>query len=209
MADGHCSCDGHADHTGRRVVLTGGPGAGKTAVLEVLRRQLCQHVVVLPESASIVFGGGFPRKKSPAGRRAAQLAIFHVQEQLEAVAVAEAAPALVLCDRGVVDGLAYWPAPEEDYWNAIGYARADAFARYDVVIHLRVPSADGGYDHRNPIRTETPEEALAIDTKILAAWDGHPARTIIESTADFRTKLARALDVIDQLVPPCCRGKSS
>lgn len=207
MADGHCGCNGRALHTGRRVVLTGGPGAGKTAVLEVLRRQLCEHVVVLPESASIVFGGGFPRRKSPAGRRAAQLAIFHVQEQLEAVAVAEGDPALVLCDRGIVDGLAYWPASEADYWSSIGHDRASAFARYDVVIHLRVPTADGGYDHRNPIRTETAEEALAIDTAILAAWDGHPARTVIDSTADFRTKLAHALDVIDQLVPPCCRAR--
>jgi predicted ATPase len=40
------------------VVLTGGPGAGKTALLEVVRRHFCEHVVVLPEAASIVFGGG-------------------------------------------------------------------------------------------------------------------------------------------------------
>ncbi len=47
---------------GRRVVLTGGPGAGKTAALEVIRRLYAPHVQVLPEAASIVFGGGFPRR---------------------------------------------------------------------------------------------------------------------------------------------------
>lgn len=47
-----CECrDPHA-HT--RVVLTGGPGAGKTAVLELVRQHFCEHVHVLPESAGIV-----------------------------------------------------------------------------------------------------------------------------------------------------------
>lgn len=48
-------------HERKRVVLTGGPGAGKTALLELVRQSFCTHVKVLPEAASIVFGGGFPR----------------------------------------------------------------------------------------------------------------------------------------------------
>ena len=44
-----CECD--QPHVPRRVVLTGGPGAGKTAVLELVRRSLCRHVRILPESA--------------------------------------------------------------------------------------------------------------------------------------------------------------
>ncbi|MEO7730300.1 MAG: hypothetical protein ABIY55_04965, partial [Kofleriaceae bacterium] len=62
-------------HTSRRIVLTGGPGAGKTAVLELMRRTLCKHVTVLPEAAGIVFGGGFPRGAVPVLRRASQRAI--------------------------------------------------------------------------------------------------------------------------------------
>jgi uncharacterized protein (DUF2249 family) len=50
-----------ATHLRRRIVLTGGPGAGKTAVLELFRAAVCEHVNVLPEAAGIVFGGGFPR----------------------------------------------------------------------------------------------------------------------------------------------------
>ena len=33
----------------RRVVLTGGPGAGKTAALEMIKQSFCEHVRVLPE----------------------------------------------------------------------------------------------------------------------------------------------------------------
>jgi predicted ATPase len=104
-----CECaEKHLDH--RRVVLTGGPGAGKTAVLELIRQYFCSHVKVLPEAAGIVFGGGFPRGPSDTARRAAQRAIFYVQHELEEAADAESA-AIVLCDRGTVDGCAYWPGP--------------------------------------------------------------------------------------------------
>jgi dephospho-CoA kinase len=53
------ACDCSETHKTRRVVLTGGPGAGKTAVLELIRQDFCKHVKVLPESASILFGGDF------------------------------------------------------------------------------------------------------------------------------------------------------
>jgi predicted ATPase len=101
------ACDCSETHKTRRVVLTGGPGAGKTAVLELIRQDFCKHVKVLPESASILFGGGFPRDGSSEVRQAGQRAIFYVQRELESVAGVEN-PAIVLWDRGTVDGSAYW-----------------------------------------------------------------------------------------------------
>jgi hypothetical protein len=114
------SCPCETPHVPRRIVLTGGPGAGKAAVLELVRLLFCEHVMLLPEAASIVFGGGFPRDRSPLGREAAQRAIFHVQRELERRAEGLATPAMVLCDRGTVDGLAYWPAESPYYWRSLG-----------------------------------------------------------------------------------------
>lgn len=37
--------------------MTGVPGAGKTALLEMIRQSFCTHVRILPEAASVVFGG--------------------------------------------------------------------------------------------------------------------------------------------------------
>jgi hypothetical protein len=62
------TCECTESHERRRVVLTGGPGAGKTAVLELIRQSFCDHVRVLQEAASLVFGGGFPREDDPACR---------------------------------------------------------------------------------------------------------------------------------------------
>ena len=197
-----CAC--REPHRLKRVVLTGGPGAGKTAVLELIRQSLCLHVKVLPESAGIVFGGGFPRLPADPVRRAAQRAIFHVQRELEAAADS-ADPAVVLCDRGTVDGAAYWPGPET-LWSSVGTTRAEQLARYDAVIHLRTPPSGRGYDRSNPLRIESSAEAVRIDERIAQEWDGHPRRFTVEANLDFVAKATQALDLVRAELPECCRG---
>lgn len=204
MRDPGCDC-GEATHPPRRVAITGGPGAGKTAVLEFVQRFLCEHVVVLPEAAGILYGGGFPRRESPGARRAAQLAIYHVQVQLERLAMSDGSPALVLCDRGVLDGTAYWPGDLNDFFREARTTRSEALARYDTVIHLRTPHDGGGYNHRNPLRVESAAEALALDARLLDAWEGHPHRVVINAAADFRDKLDRTVRALRDELPPCCR----
>ncbi len=39
-------------HNRRRLALTGGPGAGKTALLELIRQSFCSHVKVLPATTT-------------------------------------------------------------------------------------------------------------------------------------------------------------
>lgn len=185
----------------KKIVLTGGPGAGKTAVLDMLRHELCEHVAILPESAGIVFGGGFPRSTKPDVRRAAQRAIYHVQCELEAAFAANGSNVL-LCDRGALDGAAYWPGPD-DFWKALDTTRMAVMLRYDVVIHLRVPR-EPHYGHTNPLRTESAAEARAIDDRILNAWEGHPRRIVIDSSTEFLDKARRSLDAIRAELPRCC-----
>lgn len=196
-----CGCS--SAHERRRIVLTGGPGAGKTAVLEMVRRSLCQHVKVLHESASIVFGGGFPRDEDDECLRAAQRAIFHVQRELEVIGDVHG-PAIVLCDRGTIDGLAYWPGPVEDFWASTGASWDTELARYDAVIHLRTPSPSRGYNHANPLRTESPSAAAEIDARILEVWAPHPRRHVVESTDDFLEKATAALMILRAELPECC-----
>lgn len=195
-----CACS--QQHARKRIVLTGGPGAGKTAVLELVRQYFCRHVVVLPEAAGIVFGGGFPRGSSAAERAPAQRAIYHVQRELEALADAREEPAIVLCDRGTVDGAAYWPGPGS-LWTAVGSTQQAELARYDAVIHLRTPGVSG-YNHQNPLRIETAAEAALIDQRIAEAWQEHPRRFVVESTGDFLQKVQRALELLRGELPACC-----
>jgi predicted ATPase len=188
-------------HSCRLIVLTGGPGAGKTAVLEVLRRNFAGQVTVLPEAASILFKGGFPRGERPGERRCAQRAIFHVQRQLERLALEDGPHLVALCDRGTVDGLAYWPGDPEAFWRDMASDPEAEKARYHAVIHLRTPTDAVGYDHSNPMRRESAEEAATIDRAIHAAWEGHPRRFTVESTEDFMDKVVRVLALIAGEMP--------
>ena len=201
-----CECD--RQHEPRLVVLTGGPGAGKTAVLELVRASACVHVRVLPEAASVIFGGGFPRRDGLEERRAAQRAIFHVERELEALEQAQNA-AILLCDRGTLDGLAYWPGEPNDLWAAVHSTVAAEMQRYSAVIHLRTPGAGQGYGHSNPMRTESADAAAVIDARIADIWAAHPKVTTIPATVDFLTKADAALETLQAELPACCRQHAS
>lgn len=196
-----CAC--RDPHVHRRIVLTGGPGAGKTAILELVRQHFCEHVHVLREAAGIVFGGGFPRPAHGDGLRAAQRAIFYVQRELEAAVEAEN-PAIVLCDRGTVDGAAYWPGPDP-LWPAVGTTLDAQLARYDAVIHLRTPPLEAGYNQTNPLRVESASQAAAVDARLLEVWAAHLRRFVVEAAPDFLTKARQVLDILRAQLPECCR----
>ncbi|MGE4130548.1 MAG: ATP-binding protein [Bdellovibrionales bacterium] len=190
----------------RLLVITGGPGAGKTAVLEMAKKVLCEHIAILPEAASIVFGGGFWRLESPSAKSAAQRAIYHVQSEMERLVVNENRWAIGLCDRGTLDGLAYWAEPESQFWAMTGETLEEQYARYSAVIHLRSPSADSGYNHQNPLRIETPDQAKIIDEKIFSIWSRHPKYKMIQSTSGFLEKAQMAIREIAQNLPECCQS---
>ena len=48
-----------------KVVLTGGPSGGKTTIATALAKDLTAQTAVVPEAASMLFLGGFPRRTRP------------------------------------------------------------------------------------------------------------------------------------------------
>lgn len=202
-----CRCE-HGNEDSRMVVLTGGPGAGKTAVLGLVRQHLCRHVYVVEESASMLFGGGFPRCPDQAAERAAQRAIYHVQRELEFIARNRAETVLCVCDRGTLDGIAYWPGEGADFLAQVGTTLEAELSRYAAVIHLR-PASPAFYNHEgNRLRIESAAEARKIDQRIDQVWAGHPRRFTIDSQDDFLVKARQALELVEQELklacPRCC-----
>ena len=47
-----------------KLVLTGGPSGGKTTLAQALMREMADQLIVVPEAASILYGGGWPRRKN-------------------------------------------------------------------------------------------------------------------------------------------------
>lgn len=180
----------------RFIVLTGGPGAGKTAVMEAARQIFAKEIAILPEAASIVYSGGFPRFSSAHSVRAAQRAIAATQKELEQFTLEDKTAPVALCDRGIADGAAYWPDGSNAFFEAIGLTAAEVFARYSTVIHLRTPTRNMGYNNSNPMRTETAEQAGDLCRRIERVWNDHPNRLIVPATETFPEKLEHVTAII-------------
>lgn len=186
----------------RRIVLTGGPGGGKTTAADLFRREMGDHIIIVPEAATLLFSGGFPRSDEPHAMRAAQRAMFHVQRNLEDVQSARFPERILLCDRGTVDGAAYWPDGGEDFFSALGTTREAEYTRYDAVLFFE-SAAIGGLEvveGGNPIRTESISSAASLDARLREAWADHPNFVLIPHEASFFHKMTRALQSLQDIL---------
>lgn len=184
-----------------RVVVTGGPAAGKTAILDVLRRHLEGKVAVLPESATTLFSGGFPRPADADGRRLVQQAIFTVQRSIEGIYAIEYPDRPHICDRGGLDGGAYWPGGLSRFLGAMGTTLESEYRRYDAVIFLETSAFDEKiYPIDNPHRRETPAQARSVDRALRAIYQDHPRFFFIGHEVRFYEKVAACLLTLGQLL---------
>jgi len=118
----------------------------------------------------------------------------------------DARAAVALCDRGKLDGLAYWPGEEGDFFDQMCTTREAELGRYHAVIHLRPPEGTTYDRSTNRLRIEDAEQARAVDDRIEHAWRGHPNRHFVASTAGFLEKALAAFRLIRDELPPCCRA---
>jgi predicted ATPase len=186
----------------RRIAITGGPGGGKSTVAAALGRELSGRVVVVPEVATHLLGGFFPRIADADERRAVQRAIYHVQLELEAVHRSRAGNDTVLVfDRGLLDGAAYWPEGADAFFAALGADAATARARYDAVVFLETAAVGGlAIASNNTARTEALEDAVRVDTRLREVWSPHPAFHFVGHSATFDAKVSSALAALRELI---------
>lgn len=182
-----------------KIAVTGGPSGGKTTLIEALQKDMTGLLSVVPEAATLIYRGGFPRKSSALGRRHAQRAICLVQRELEDLAESDSKTDVIVCDRGSLDSIAYWPQDEADFFASLVTSRERELARYHWVLHLDTASQDY-FDTSNPVRTESHKEALELNERIKAAWTGHPQRIVITHSDEFLEKIAKAKKAIRLMI---------
>jgi hypothetical protein len=162
------------------LVLTGGPGGGKTALIEELSRDptWTGRFAALPEAIFLMRHIGIsPREKL------FQRVMVHLQVGLEeglARALGPDDPRAILCHRGSLDPLAYWLDrgwPEEEFFSYTETTREEHYQHYTAVIHL-ITAADGAEEHyaRWPEahRPEQIEDAIRLDGLLHQVWRDHP-----------------------------------
>jgi len=196
-----------------KIVLTGGPCAGKTTALARLEEYLIEkgfHVFIVSESATELIKGG----ARPFGKNAIDIVEYQkliLDYQLSKERIYENASFLngsnknvIIYDRGVLDNKAYInQSIFDEILSELGLSEIDLMDNYDMVIHM-VTAADGKSEHytlaNNEARTESIEQAIELDKKTLNAWMGHQNLKIIDNSTEFDEKINRVLDCVNSLV---------
>jgi thymidylate kinase len=197
-----------------KIVLTGGPCAGKTTALSRIEVDLTEkgyRVLVISESATELIKGGI----KPFGLTPFELLLFQRlileyqmnKERLYETAVSELPDdeeCVIICDRGVLDNKAYIGQEKfTDLLEKMNLNELSLMDNYDLVIHL-VTAADGKEEYytlsNNSARTETVEEAKILDGKTANAWVGHNNLKIIDNSTEFEEKISRVLYSIHNLL---------
>lgn len=181
------------------IVLTGGPGGGKTALIRDLASDPAwrNRFLALPEAIAVAGQIGISLRE-----RLFQRLMVEVQAGLEDAVARSLEPndrRFILCHRGTLDPLAYWLDrgwPEKEFFAFTHTSQEEHYARYAAVIHL-VTAADGAAEHyrRWPEahRLETIEDAIRLDRLLERAWSGHPHYCRIDNTGrDWIAKAAIA-----------------
>ena len=102
--------------------------------------------------------------------------------------------AAILCDRGTLDALAYWPGRREDFFAELKTTEYEEVQRYEAVLHLRLPAS-------------APREAREIDARLVEVWTSHPKRVFIAPEGDAIERVAEAMMVLVNAIDcPECRA---
>lgn len=190
-----------------KIVITGGPCGGKSTAMAWIESNLSKQgykVLFIPETASeLILGGVAPWTVNT--NYDFQKALVSLQIQKERVFEMAAnnmenEKILIVADRGISDNKAYMTNVEwESLCRELGGSEIAFRDNYDAVFHL-VTAAKGAEKFytlsNNQARTETPEQAIAMDEKIITCWTGHPYLRIIDNSTDFTGKMRRLVSEI-------------
>ena len=183
-----------------KIVITGGPSAGKTTGLSRIQNEftyLGYTVLFVPETATELISGGVAPWTCGTNLdyQKCQMKLQLEKEKIfeQAARSMKAEKILIVCDRGAMDNRAYMDDQEfAQVLAEIGETEVQLRDSYDAVFHL-VTAAKGAEafytTDNNTARKETPEEAAALDDRLIAAWTGHPHLRVIDNSTDFEEKM--------------------
>ena len=201
----------------KKIVLTGGPCAGKTTALVKITEYFSgfgYKVFNVPEVPTIYSTAGWNyltpnRDLYYQGERAILETQLALENQFMKLAEVCSKPVLIVCDRGAMDISAYIKPEEWEEITRMAGTNSNALREsYDAVLHL-VSAADGAEQYyttaTNATRYEQANEeglriARELDKKVIKAWTGHPHLRVINNHDDFENKLNRVITEISKVV---------
>lgn len=201
----------------KKIVLTGGPCAGKTtALVRIIEHfsSLGFKVFTIPEVPTIFSQSGMDyltknQQLFYEGEKATLELQLAFEDRFMKMAEQCTEPTIVVCDRGTMDISAYMkPEMWKEITSQLGTDSTQLRKRYDAVLHL-VSAADGAEQYyttaTNATRYEQMNEeglriARELDKRVIKAWTGHPHLRVINNHDDFDKKLNRVIKEITNVL---------
>lgn len=181
-----------------RVVVTGGPCAGKSSLCRLLASRFPEAVLVPEAATEVILSGQTPERL---GQELFQQKVYERQVVLEREALRRSS--FLICDRGLPDGLAYCPG----IFHRLGVSLDSALRRYAVVLHLAViPDSESYSLHcaENPARREDHARALVLEKNLRKIYSGHPSYHFLWGALEVKlTAAVRILLERRRAVQPC------
>lgn len=196
------------------IVLSGGPCAGKTTALSLLKSNLMSfgyQVFIVPETATILIENGIrPNYFSIEEFQSNCIKMQIANENLFRDAADRYAKehktdkVVIIYDRSLLDNFAYIDKKfVVNTFKENGLSYDEVLKRYDIILHLQTAAigTNAYTTANNEARTETKEEAREAERKTLAANKRHPNLHIITNKGkSFEEKIIEVLKKVYALV---------
>ena len=192
----------------KKIVLTGGPSAGKSSSLEFIHRyysNLGYKVYIVSETATELMNSGIIPNQNNLSIVEFQDIIFKYQLFKENLVLNivnnnNFLNNIIIFDRGVIDNKAYIKDEEfEMILKKYNYSENDLLARYDLIIHLETGAKSLYYrTDNNSCRKENVDLAIKLDNLTYKAWHNHNNLVKIECYDNFYDKQNEIISVIDK-----------
>ena len=194
-----------------KIVLTGGPCAGKTTILNAVSKYLKESnipFVTVPETATeLIINGITPSSMKTYDFQKMimkrQLTKEHDAEEYFLNNFANHDKCVIIYDRGIFDGAAYMDGIEfERLLSEFELKGMSNIDKYDLVLDLLSVASckKEAYNLDNEARSETVTEAEILDTKTSNAWSNHHNLKLLSSKVSIEEETQTVLSYIKNIL---------
>lgn len=208
-----------------KVVLTGGPGGGKTSVLNAIKNLAITEegykniiklgdkkikLVTISETATELISSGIPPTEAERIYDFQDI-LFEIQKSKEESSIKslrfgyDTDIILFLYDRGLLDGMAYLDKKGEfeDIMASKDVKELDILDKYDLVLDLLSTATCApekyGFES-NEARFEDVEWAKSVDRKTSAAWVGHRNMKLFDSGVSLEEEVNNVIEYLKDYI---------
>ena len=171
-----------------RIVLTGGPGGGKSTTLKWLESTM-PELHLTPEAATAILQSGFPmpgiyRPWTPEWQKSFQIAVWGMQIGLDQIAEQDArlsGALAIVQDRSTIDPVAYFESIAA-YEQHLDTKLPTELGKVSMGIFFPTYAGTPHFDNStNEHRFEEQDTMIGINDKLMQAWKQHPNMYIIDT----------------------------